>query len=91
LLVLANIATFAFYILVATRAKGLVAGTGQHHNIDVLVFAADAHGITHFGGGGWCEGIVIARPVDGNPGDAFPKVEKYFLVFFNCFPISFFP
>ena len=84
----AYIASVAFYVHVAARAEGFVAGTGQHHYVDVLTFTAVQQGVAYFGCGGRGEGVAVTRAVDGYLGYSVIIVEKNILVFFDGFPFS---
>ena len=86
--VTAHIAAASFHVHVTTRAKCLVASSGQHHHANVLCLAAIAQGIAHFGHSQWGKGVAVARSVNGNACNAVVGIKQYFLVFFNSCPIS---
>ena len=73
---------------ITARTESFVAGTGQHHYIDVLALAAIIKRITDFRRRLGRKGIPITRTVDGYLSYAVVEVEKNISVFFNSFPFS---
>ena len=86
--VAAHVAAAALDVHIAARAESLVAGTREHHDADVLTFAAISQRLAHLPHCERRERVAIARAVDRDAGDAVELVKEYFLVFLDSFPVS---
>ena len=86
--VLADIAPFPFYILIAPRAERLVARSGQHDHAHLLHLPAEAKGVAHLARGGRSESIAITGTVNGDARDSLIEIEQDIFVFLNGSPSS---
>ena len=87
----AHIAPAAFHVHVAPAAEGFVASAGEQHHAYALGLAAPGKGLAHLPRGERGEGVAVARPVDGDLGNAVVFFKQDFLEVevFNLFPFSF--
>ena len=92
----------ALHVHVAARAEGvldvlqpLALGhlahlSRQQHHAYALQLAAVGEGLAQLQRRLGCEGIAVARPVDGDLGDAVELFEAYLFELPNLFPLSLF-
>ena len=87
--VFTDVSATALYVLVASRTEGLIACTGQYHNIDIGLFTTDAQRIAHFACCSRGESIPVTFAIDRNTGNAIIVIKQNIFVFFNRSPFSF--
>ena len=69
-IVLAHITSATLVVHVSTCTEGHVASARKEHNADVSILAAMIECLAHFAHGEGCEGVAIARAIDGDFRDA---------------------
>ena len=86
--VFSDISATSFHILVTTRTKCLITGSGNHNHINIRFFTADAQCVTHFSSSCRSKRIPITLTVDRDTGNSIIIIKKNIVVFSNGCPLS---
>jgi uncharacterized protein YktB (UPF0637 family) len=82
-----DVSADTFYVLIATRAKRFVAGTGENYDADICRLSAVGHSVEHFKVGLWAECVIDAWTIYRYFGNLAEALKENVFILLDCSPI----